>query len=265
MRILAVMAGKRPPTIIPVPVLTPALSARWLWLVTAVPTSVARALIGGLKHDFTADDAEARRLVPQHLLTFAESVKAVFDAEDRHEVQASWTEGAFPMRGHRREHAFYAKRANGTAETPASPDAVWQVVKRIGGKNRYYGADLLWWLRETADWMLGGRGRHRGRRDPDELRIGDHVDSWTVVGLEPGRRLTMMMGMGKMGSGVLELSLEPKDGGGTRVTATAYWQPAGPSGFLYWWALFPAHLFIFDNMTRNICKLAEERELLAAV
>ena len=61
-----------------------------------------------------------------------------------------------------------------------------------------------------------------------------------------------------------ELDLEPQDGGGSRVTATAYWQPAGPSGFLYWWALFPAHLFIFDNMTRNICKLAEERELLAA-
>ena len=259
MRILAVMAGKRPPTIIPVPVLTPALSARWLWLVTAVPTSVARALIGGLKHDFTADDAEARRLVPQHLLTFAESVKAVFDAEDRHEVQASWTEGAFPMRGQRREHAFYAKRANGTAETPASPDAVWQVVKRIGGKNRYYGADLLWWLRETLDWMVGGPGRQRGRRDPDELRVGDFVDSWRIVGVEANRRLTLMMGMKATGSGVLEFDLEPLADGGTRLTATAYWHPAGFWGLAYWYALFPAHLFIFDRMTQNICRLAEER------
>jgi len=258
MRTLARMAGRRPPLIIPVPVLTPALSSRWLWLVTAVPTSVARALVSGLRHDFFADDAQLRRLVPQRLLTFEESVRAAFDAEDRHEVQAHWTEGAYPMRGQRREHAFYAKRADGTTETAASPEAVWQVVKRIGGRNRYYGADLLWWLRETIDWTLGGPGRHRGRRDPDDLRVGDHVDSWQVVGVEPARRLTLMMGMKAWGAGVLEFDLEPLAGGGTRLTATAYWHPAGLLGLLYWYALFPAHLFIFDRMTQNICRLAEE-------
>jgi len=263
MRTLARMAGKREPWIIPVPVLSPRLSSRWLWLVTAVPTSVARALVGGLKHDFVANDAELRRLVPQELLDFEQSVQAVFDAEDRHEVQARWTEGAYPMRGLRREHAFYAKRADGTAVTAASPEAVWQVVKRIGGKNRYYGADLLWWLRETLDWLIGGPGRSRGRRDPDDLRVGDHVDSWSVVGLEPERRLTLMMGMKALGSGVLELDLEPLDNGGTQLTATAYWHPAGFGGLVYWYALFPAHLFIFDNMTRNICKRAEVQEQLA--
>jgi len=163
------------------------------------------------------------------------------------------------MRGHRREHAFYAKRADGTAETAASPEAVWQVVKRIGGRNRYYGADLLWWLRETLDWMLGGPGRHRGRRDPDELRIGDLVDSWRVTGLDPNRSLTLMMGMKAAGSGVLEFDLEALPAGGCRLTATAYWHPAGFWGLAYWYALFPAHLFIFDRMTRNICRLAEAR------
>jgi uncharacterized protein YbjT (DUF2867 family)/uncharacterized protein YndB with AHSA1/START domain len=264
MRSMAVILGRRPSVIFHAPVETPRLSARWLWLVTAVPISVADALISGLTHDLVADDAAIRRLVPQHLMTFEESVRAVLKAQDRHQVHARWTEGIYPTRSLRGEHAYYPKRAHGSTVTSASPETVWAVVKRIGGKNRYYGADLLWWLRETADWMLGGRGRHRGRRDPDELRVGDHVDSWTVVGVEPGRRLTMMMGMGNMGSGVLELDLEPQDGGGTRVTATAYWQPAGPSGLLYWWALFPAHLFIFDNMTRNICRLAEKRETLAA-
>lgn len=260
MRTLARVAGKRPPLILPVPVLSPRLSSRWLWLVTAVPTPVARALVDGLKHDFAADDAELKRLLPQRLLGFEESVRAVFEAEDRHEVQARWTEGAYPMRGNRREHAFYAKRADGSAETPAAPDAVWRVVRRIGGKNRYFGADFLWWLRETFDWLIGGRGRSRGRRHPEELRIGDHVDSWTVVGLEPGERLTLMMGMKALGAGVLEFDLEPREGGGTRLTATAYWHPAGFGGLAYWYLLFPAHLFIFDLMTRNICKLAEGGE-----
>lgn len=259
-RILARALGKRAPLIVPLPVSSPRLSARWLWFVTAVPTPVARALIGGLKHDFSADDAALRQLVPQRLLNFEESVRAVFDAEDRRDVHARWTEGAYPTRSLGREHAFYDKRADGTAVTAASPEAVWSVVKRIGGKNRYYGADILWWLRETLDWVIGGRGRHLGRRDPDNLRVGDHVDSWTVVDVEPCRRLTLMMGMKALGVGVLEFDLEPQKNGGTELTATAYWHPAGFGGLVYWYSLFPAHLFIFDRMTGNICRLAEQEE-----
>lgn len=256
MRRLATIAGQRPPRILSVPVLTPRLSSYWLALVTAVPTPIARALIGGLKHDFTADDAELRRLVPQRLLGFDDAVRAVFDAEARHAVKARWTEGAFPMRGYRREHAFYAKRASGTAVTTASPAQVWAVVSRIGGENRYYCADWLWWLRETLDWLVGGPGRNRGRRDPDALRVGDHVDSWHVIGVEPERRLTMIFGMKAPGGGALEIDLEP-EGGGTRLTATAYWHPAGVWGLVYWYALVPAHLFIFKCMTRHMCRLAE--------
>ena len=65
MRILAEVTGRRAPTIIPVPLLSPQLSSYWLRLVTAVPTNIARALIEGLKHDFTANDAPLRQLVPQ--------------------------------------------------------------------------------------------------------------------------------------------------------------------------------------------------------
>jgi uncharacterized protein YbjT (DUF2867 family) len=84
MRCLADVAGKRQPLIIPVPVLSPRLSSYWLGLITAVPASVARALIGGLKHDFAADDAALRRLVPQRLLAFREAVEAAFVAELAH-------------------------------------------------------------------------------------------------------------------------------------------------------------------------------------
>ena len=64
MREFGAVVGKRP-RIIPVPVLTPELSARWLSLITTVPANIARALIGGLKHDIPADDAALRRIVPQ--------------------------------------------------------------------------------------------------------------------------------------------------------------------------------------------------------
>jgi uncharacterized protein YbjT (DUF2867 family) len=255
MRIIARCAGKRAPRILPVPVLTPRLSAYWLKLVTAVPTRVARALIEGLRHDFHADDAELRRLVPQRLLGFEESVQRSFTAERQGTVSSRWTEGAFWVR-RRQDHAYYAKRAAGSAETPLPPSLVWQTLCRIGGRQRYFYANWLWWLRELLDWCVGGNGLQHGRRDPSRLRVGDVVDSWSVIGLEEERRLTLVFGMKAPGAGLLEFELRELDDGGTRLTATAYWHPAGVWGLLYWYAMFPAHLFIFAGMTRAIVREA---------
>jgi uncharacterized protein YbjT (DUF2867 family) len=256
MREIARHAGKRP-WIIPVPVLSPELSAYWLKFVTAVPTNVARALIGGLKHDFSADDAELRRLVPQRLLTFRESVEAALEAERQHAVPARWTEGAFVFRNCRMDYAYYAKRASGSAITSASPAAVWRVLSAIGGDNRYFYGNLLWKIREIIDWMVGGAGLKYGRRHPTDLRVGDTVDSWRVIGVEPGRRLTLMFGMKAPGAGVLEFDITREADRQTRITATAYWHPAGVWGLLYWYAMVPAHLFIFGGMTRAIARRAE--------
>jgi hypothetical protein len=244
-----------------VPVLSPALSGHWLGLVTAVPANIARALIGGLKHDLPADDAELRRLVPQRLLSFREAVAAALQAEDAHTVAARWSEGLLMFRGFRLDNAFYAKRAGGSAVGGATPGAVWEVVATIGGENGYYCMDWLWWIRGAMDWIVGGPGLTRGRRHPTELRIGDRVDYWTVLALEPARRLTLHFGMRAPGSGVLELEVDPEPapapGRRTRLTVTAYWHPQGVWGLLYWYAFVPAHLFIFRAMTRAMLRRAE--------
>ena len=261
MRILAEAAGRRPPWILPVPVLSPKLSAYWLRFVTAVPTNVARALIEGLKHDFTAHPQELRRLVPQRLLGFRESVTAAFAAERNAQVLARWTEGAFNMRQGRIDYAYYAKRAGGSAIARAPAAAVWAIVAAIGGDNRYYYLNSLWTIRETLDWLVGGRGLARGRRHPTEVRVGDRIDTWEVIGVEPERRLTLVFGMRAPGGGVLEFDLEPLAGGHTRLTATAYWHPAGVWGLMYWLSMEPFHQVIFSGLTREICRRAEARHL----
>lgn len=255
MRVFGELVGRKP-LIIPVPVLTPTLSSYWLGLVTSVPTPVARALIGGLAHDIPADAGPVRALVPQRLLDYREAVMAALEAERRQAVAGRWTEGALMYRNYRQDYAFYAKRAGGSAVSGASPEAVWQVVTAIGGRNRYYALDFLWTLRELADWFVGGPGFNRGRRHARELRVGDTVDSWQVIGLEHGRRLTLLFGMKAPGAGVLEFELAP-EGEGTRVTATAYWHPQGAWGLLYWYPLAPFHGLIFDRMTQAIARRAE--------
>jgi uncharacterized protein YbjT (DUF2867 family) len=113
MRLLARCAGKRPPLIIPVPVLTPKLSSYWLALVTAVPAPVARALITGLKHSFSVDDEALRALVPQKLLTVEDAIAEALRPGARASTIARWSDGVFALRGSRHDHAYYSKRAAG--------------------------------------------------------------------------------------------------------------------------------------------------------
>jgi uncharacterized protein YbjT (DUF2867 family) len=253
--------GKHP-HIVRVPVLTPTLSAYWLGLVTAVPANIARALIGGLKHDLPADDAELRRLVPLQLMSFREAVAAALQAEQANTVAARWGEGLLMFRDFRIDNAFYAKRASGHASGRATPQAVWQTIATVGGDNGYYCMGWLWWLRGVVDWLVGGPGLTRGRRHPTELRIGDRIDYWTVLALEPEKRLTLHFGMRAPGSGVLEFEIDPEPAGATgprsRLTITAYWHPQGIWGLLYWYALVPAHLFIFRAMSRAMLRRAEQ-------
>jgi uncharacterized protein YbjT (DUF2867 family) len=66
---IAALLGRRP-RILEVPVLTPALSALWLELVTPVRSSVARPLVEGLRNPTIAREERLRELVPLELTPF---------------------------------------------------------------------------------------------------------------------------------------------------------------------------------------------------
>jgi hypothetical protein len=147
----------------------------------------------------------------------------------------------------------------GEALARAPLAAVWQEVVSIGGANGYYFLDALWTLRGRLDELSGGTGLKRGRRDPNDLALGDAVDFWRVVGLEPGRRLTLLAEMKLPGSAALGFELEPVDERHTRIVITAYFHPAGAPGLLYWHALMPAHAVIFPGLAKAIADRALTR------
>jgi uncharacterized protein YbjT (DUF2867 family) len=66
---IAALLGRRP-RIVEVPVLTPALSALWLELVTPVRSSVARPLVEGLRNPTIAREQRLREVVPLDLTPF---------------------------------------------------------------------------------------------------------------------------------------------------------------------------------------------------
>ena len=144
----------------------------------------------------------------------------------------------------------------GTAETHAPPAAVWSVLEGIGGDNRYFALDALWTVREAMDAVVGGEGLKRVRSNPDRLVVGDRIDTWTVLAVEEQRRLALLFGMKAPGTGVLEFLID-RSAARTRLTATAFWDPRGIAGWLYWKAMEPAHGLLFRRMTGEIVSRAE--------
>ncbi|MDE2935068.1 MAG: SDR family oxidoreductase [Chloroflexota bacterium] len=247
--------------IVPMSVLSPRLSSYWLDLVTAVPSNVARPLIDGLRHDLVVDpEADLHARIPIELRTYEEAVQAALEAERTAELPARWTEGSFAMRDHRAEISFYSRGERVERICRTSPETVWGVVSAIGGSNGWYYGNWLWNLRGLLDRLVGGVGRRRGRRHPTEIRTGDALDFWRVVGAEPGRRLTLLAEMKLPGIAILEFEVAAA-GEGSRIVTSAHFHPAGAAGLLYWYALWPIHKRIFAGLTDAIVARAAREQV----
>jgi hypothetical protein len=241
--------------IIPVGVLTPRLSSYWLRLVTTVPTNVARALIDGLSQDVIADDHRLEELVPQELLGFRESAREALEADRKHAVPARWVESSIAVAEFHPRYSYYSKQHRDSVSTNASAEALWRVICQFGKNGDFFFARWLWWLRRAIDWPIGGPSFRRKRRHPDQLRVGDVVDSWRVIAMQPNERLTLLMEMKAPGAGVLEFVVTDR-GDHREISSTGYFHPAGVWGLLYWFALIPAHAFIYRGMSREIARRA---------
>lgn len=246
--------------IIPVPVLTPRLSSYWLDLVTAVPANVARPLIEGLRDDLLADDRAIRMLIPLELEGYTDALRDALSMERAEDVPVRWTEGALAYRGSRPNFSFYSRQLRAQAESSAPVEAAWAAIAGIGGRAGWPAYSWLWRTRALIDRVVGGPGMRRGRRHPTELRVGDTIDWWRVVAIDPGRRVTLVAEMRVPGAAALELEAHPRADGGSTVSATAFFHPAGVWGLLYWLALLPVHRRIFDALAPALARRAHMAE-----
>jgi uncharacterized protein YbjT (DUF2867 family) len=67
--------GRREPPMLPVPLLSPALSSLWIGLVTPVDTGVARPLVEGLSTETVVTDPSGAALFDTQPLPFSEAVR----------------------------------------------------------------------------------------------------------------------------------------------------------------------------------------------
>ncbi len=241
---------------IPVPVLTPWLSSLWLGLVTPVYARIGRILIESIKHPTVVRDDAALRVFAVRPKSAREAIASALRNEEQAFAQTRWSDA---LSASQRPASWGGVRVGNRlvdsrqVRVNAPAERAFGVIRRIGGSTGWYAANGLWRLRGFIDLLLGGVGMRRGRRDPEQLRMGDVVDCWRVEAYEPGRRLRLVAEMKLPGRAWLEFEVQG-DAEQSTIRQTAMFDPAGLSGLAYWYALYPAHQVVFSSMLRGITR-----------
>lgn len=242
--------------IVPLPFLTPRLSSLWIHFVTPLSKDIARPLAEGLRNRVVRRDNEIEKYVTIRWISVEQAIRYGLGKLEARDVATSWRDaGPLPSDPDWAGGTSFVDRREITID--AAPSRVFWAVCRIGGGNGWYAADHLWRLRGLMDQMVGGPGLRRGRNDPERLGYGDALDFWRVTHISQDRHLTLRAEMKLPGDALLEFTLEPLDGGRTRLTQTARFLPRGLFGLLYWYAVLPLHGIVFKGMLRGIGDAAE--------
>ena len=244
--------------IIPVPVLTPTLSSLWIHLVTPVPASIARPLAEGLSNPVVCKDNRIRDIIPQELMDCRQAIRVALERVKQQRIDTCWMDAGavVPPEWTHYGDAIYAGgtilECSHAVQIQATPDEVWQPISRLGGDTGYYFGNYLWRLRGWIDRLIGGIGFRSGRRHPSELRVGDALDFWRVLEVDPPHRLLLLAEMKLPGEAVLEFHLTPLAGGKVELSQNSRFLPRGLGGLAYWYILVPFHRWIFRGMLKAI-------------
>ncbi len=246
--------------IIPLPVLTPTLSALWIHLISPVPASIAQPLTEGLTSDAVCSENRIQSIIPQKLLSCREAIRLALDRLKQEQVDTCWMD-AGDLLEPEWAHCGDAEWAGGTimtcgyrARIAATVDEVWQPVSQIGGKTGWYFGNFLWRLRGIMDRLVGGVGLRRGRRHPTEIGVGDALDFWRVLEISAPQRLLLVAEMKTPGEALLEFQVSPRTNGQVELQMLSRFLPKGLFGILYWYVLYPFHQWVFYGMLKAIAK-----------
>lgn len=275
-RIYQQEAGLRKRFIIPVPFVSPKLSSYWLGLVSPVPVGLAVPLVLGLRNRVVCKEYRIREIMPHELTDCRTAIRRALNKVQQEVVDTCWSDagtigtpewavcGDAGYSGGTVYYSAYRIKIEGRSE------GLWSKIISIGGDEGWYFCNVLWSLRGWLDKFVGGVGLRRGRRNPSQVKVGDALDFWRVVDVQPCKRLLLLAEMKLPGEALLEFSLEDTLAGDTELTMTARFLPRGLGGILYWWSVYPFHAIIFKGMARSLaeksgCHIMEGPDLLEGV
>jgi hypothetical protein len=232
-------------------------------LVTPVPAVIAGPLIQGLRNDVVMQSDAAHRIFP-HIqpLDYDAAVRLALTNLDTGQVETAWSDALASSQGDAAAVVFATQEGIMLEQrrrlVQAAPEATYRAFARLGGSTGWLCMNWAWHLRGFVDRLLGGVGLRRGRRDPQEVRVGDAVDFWRVEAVIPDQLLRLRAEMKVPGRAWLEFRVEPLSATSSSLIQTAFFAPRGLPGLLYWYLLYPVHGLIFSGLARQLARRAEQ-------
>lgn len=262
--------------IITVPFIPVSLAGWGISLLTPLPSSLTMPLVRGIIHPILGKALAARQNFPEiQPLSYKEAVQKALEDINNKAVATRWLS---PRIKDEDDQTYDIVNKRGVVQevrtllTDVSPESLFQSFIRIGGENGWLSWNWAWKVRGWIDSLAGGPGLKRGRRSPEELEEGESLDFWRVEKIDEPQLLRLKAEMKMPGKAWLQWETKV-EGNQTRLIQTAVFIPRGLWGQIYWYSLYPAHLFLFSDMAHKIVALAKviegksvnERELAEVV
>lgn len=247
---------------IPVPLLTPYLSSLWLGLVTPLYARIGRKLVESLRNPTLVSNNLAETTFSVRPRSVRNAISRALLNEDHDFAETRWSDAlssAGPQRSWGGDR-FGSRLVDSRSITVnVRPEQAFAPIRRIGGRAGWYYGHWLWSLRGFFDLLVGGVGVRRGRRDAENLHVGDSLDFWRVEQYDPPRQLRLHAEMKLPGRAWLEFEVTPDERGST-IRQTAIFDPRGLLGLAYWYGIYPLHQCVFAGMLRNIARAARHAD-----
>jgi uncharacterized protein YbjT (DUF2867 family) len=244
--------------IITIPFLSPKISSYWLYFVTSISYPLAQSLVDSMKNETIMKNHDIDEVVKRDCLTYREALKLAFEKIEQNSIVSSWRDAL--NNGYLTSDFMDQIKVpqNGTLEykvnTPFNRESkeVLDNIMAIGGNRGWYYWNWIWSIRGFLDRLVGGVGLRRGRTSNLTVSSGDVIDFWRVLLIDKlAKRLLLYAEMKLPGEAWLEFKIIERNGK-KNLSQIATFRPNGLWGRLYWYAMFPFHLFIFKGMAQQI-------------
>ncbi|MGZ4723150.1 MAG: SDR family oxidoreductase [Ilumatobacteraceae bacterium] len=242
------------------PVPRPQLSSRFVDLFTPIPYRLADPLIESLRTEMVVNNDRARHQFRVEPMGYTEALTRALARVATDMVETTWassiTTGSDRDEGKQlatNEGMLYERHR---ARVASPPDVVFAEICALGGDSGWPAGNTLWQIRGMMDRVVGGVGMRRGRRHPRELRVGEPLDFWRVEAMDTPRLLRLRAEMKLPGEAWLQFEVSA-DGEGSILEQTAFYDPRGLTGYLYWYAVVPFHRFIFPGLVASVRERSE--------
>ncbi|WP_085241100.1 SDR family oxidoreductase [Mycobacterium europaeum] len=261
----AVIAGLPRRPAVPVPLLTPRLSAPWVDLLTPIPRQLAGSLMESLENDVVCANHDIARYIPDPdggLTHYEEAVEGALAHAREKDLCTRWsradTNGApsqpLPTDPQWAGGSLYEDVRQ--RRSRSDPDTLWRAIRTAVAARNWSALPLEWPLR---GWLNGAFGMVRPSHRPldgQNLHEGEALDWWRVEHIDAPRLVRLRADIPLPGRLWLELSASPHDDGGSRYRQRALFQPYGLAGQLFWSASAPYRDVVFGGIARDVTATA---------